>query len=105
MANVNNYISAGNAAVKKAVMARKALAENKPRYDEQGKANIKAKAEEKVAAMRANKAVANATLEAATRVEGADIKVDRDKFVAAENRKARKAGLLAGGSIALGLAH
>ena len=37
--------------------------------------------------------------------EGADIKVDRDKFVAAENRKARKAGLLAGGSIALGLAH
>ena len=105
MANVNNYIAAANAAVKKAVMARKALAENKPRYDEQGKANIKAKAEEKIVAMKANQAVANATLDAATRVEGANIKVDRDKSIASSRRTARKAGLIAGGAAMLGVGH
>ena len=35
-ANVNNYVSAGNAAVRKAVKARQALAENKARLDEIG---------------------------------------------------------------------
>jgi hypothetical protein len=49
--------------------------------------------------------VANAAQNAMTKVEGANIIVDRDKSVAASKRSSRKAGLLAAGAQAIGAAN
>ncbi len=105
MANVNNYIRAGNAAVNKNLKIRGALSDNKPDYGALGEEAIRADRDEKIAKIRANAKVTNASTDGATRIKGADITVDRDKSVAASKRKARKAGLLAGGALVLGLAN
>ena len=103
MANVNNYIAAGQASVRKALKARKALSDNKADYGALGQESIKAERDKKVAAIQANAKVANAVTKAATQVEGAKIAVDRDKSIAASRRTARKAGMLAGGAALLGV--
>ena len=103
MANVNNYIRAGNASVRKAVQARKALARNKPRYDEQGVEAINAAAREKTTAMRANSKVANAGIDAVNKVKNTRIGIERDEGVRAAKGRARKAGMLAGGAAMLGI--
>jgi hypothetical protein len=105
MANVNNYIKAGNTAVRKNLTARRALADNKPDYGALGQEAIKAERDERIAAIRANAKVTNAATDGQTRVEGAEIIKDRDKSIAASERGARKAGLLAGGALILGLAN
>ena len=105
MANVNNYIKAGNAAVRKAVQIRKALSENKADYGALGEASIVAAAETKIAAAKANALVANASLDAAGKMEQTDILVGRDKSIANSKRTARKAGMLAAGAQALGMAN
>lgn len=105
MANVNNYIKAGNAAVRKAVQIRKALSENKADYGALGEASIVAAKEQKVAAAKANAMVANASLDAAGKMEQTDILVERDKSIANSKRTARKAGMLAAGAQALGVAN
>ena len=103
MANVNNYISAGQASVRKALTARKALADNKADYGALGVESIKAARDMKIAAIQANAKVANAAQNAMTKVEGANIIVERNKSIAASKRSARKAGMLAGGAALLGV--
>ena len=98
MANVNNYIRAGNAAVRKAVAARKALAQNKTDYGALGEASIKAEAQDKAAIIQSNSKVANAVSDAASLMARTDIKIDRDKSIAESKRGARKAGMLAAGA-------
>ena len=105
MANVNNYIAAGQASVRKNLKARAALSENKTDFGALGQEAIKAERDKKIAVIQANAKVANAAQNAMTNVEGANIIVDRDKSVAASKRSARKAGLLAAGAQALGVAN
>ena len=104
MANVNNYIAAGQASVRKNLKARAALSENKTDFGALGQEAIKAERDKKIAVIQANAKVANAAQNAMTKVEGANIIVDRDKSVAASKRSKRKAGLLAAGAQALGAA-
>lgn len=96
-ANVNNYVSAGNAAVRKAVKARKALAENKPRYDEMGMEAVNQAAKTAATIAKNNSLVAQSRMDSEAYVEKANIKVDRDKSIASSNKKSRMTGLLAGG--------
>ena len=104
MANVNNYIAAGRASVKKALTARKALSDNKTDFGALGEEVIKAERDKKIAIIKANAKVANKATDAMTQVKGANIRVDRDKSIAASKRGARKAGMLAAGAQALGVA-
>ena len=104
MANVNNYIAAGRASVRKAITARKALADNQADYGALGEEKIKAARDMKIAAIRANAKVANAAADAMTNIEGANIINERDKSIAKSERGARKAGLLAAGAQAIGVA-
>ena len=104
MANVNNYIAAGRASVKKALTARKALSDNKTDFGALGEQAIKAERDKKIAVIQANAKVANAATDAMTQVKGANIRVDRDKSIANSKRSARKAGMLAAGAQALGVA-
>jgi len=104
MANVNNYIAAGQASVRKNLKARAALSENKTDFGALGQEAIKAERDKKIAVIQANAKVANAAQNAMTKVEGANIIVDRDKSVAASKRSARKAGMLAAGAQAIGAA-
>lgn len=105
MANVNNYIAAGRASVKKALTARKALSDNKTDFGALGQEAIKAERDKKIAVIQANAKVANAAQTAMTQVEGANITVDRDKSIANSKRQKRKAGMLAAGAQALGVAN
>jgi muramidase (phage lysozyme) len=104
MANVNNYVAAGRAAVQKNLSIGQALSENKADYGALGQESIKAERDKKIAAIKANAQVANAATDAATKVEGAKIIVDRDKSIAASQRSSRKAGMLAAGAQAIGAA-
>ncbi|MAO19105.1 MAG: hypothetical protein CMJ25_00010 [Phycisphaerae bacterium] len=104
MANVNNYIAAGRASVRKGLTARKALADNQADYGALGEESIKAARDMKIAAIQANAKVTNAATDAMTRVEGANIINERDKSIAKSERGARKAGLLAAGAQAIGVA-
>ena len=104
MANVNNYIAAGRASVQKALTARKALSDNKTDFGAIGEQAIKAERDKKIAVIQANAKVANAATDAMTQVKGANIRVDRDKSIAASKRSKRKAGMLAAGVQALGAA-
>ena len=105
MANVNNYIAAGRASVQKALTARKALSDNKTDFGALGEEAIKAERDKKIAVIQANAKVANASADAMTQVKGAEIRVDRDKSIANSKRSARKAGMLAAGAQALGVAN
>ena len=104
MANVNNYIAAGQASVRKNLKIRAALSENKTDFGALGQAAIQAERDKKIAVIQANAKVANAATDALTQVEGSKIKVDRDKSIAASKRGARKAGMLAAGAQAIGAA-
>ncbi len=105
MANVNNYIAAGRASVKKNLIARKALSDNKTDFGALGQEAIKAERDKKIAVIRSNAKVANASADAMTQVKGAEIIVDRDKSIANSKRSKRKAGMLAAGVQALGMAN
>lgn len=105
MANVNNYIAAGRASVKKALTARKALSDNKTDFGALGQEAIKAERNKRIAVIQANAKVASAAQKAMTQVEGANIRVDRDKSIANSKRQKRKAGMLAAGAQALGVAN
>jgi len=103
MANVNNYIAAGRASVSKNLKARAALSENKTDFGALGQEAINAERDKKIAVIQANAKVASAAQNAMTKVEGANIIVERDKSIAASKRSARKAGMLAGGAAMLGV--
>lgn len=102
-ANVRNYISAGNAAVNKAVQARRALAENKARMDEIGMEAVAQDAKTRVNTAANNASTAKQSMLARTNKELADIEIETDKAIAKSKRGARKAGMLAGGVAMLGV--
>ena len=103
MANVNNYIRAGNAAVRKAVAIRKTLADNKTDFGALGQESIRAAAQDKAAIIASNAKVAKAATNAAANIKLTNIEIDRDKSIDNSVRSARKAGKLAGGAALLGI--
>ena len=105
MANVNNYIAAGQASVRKNLKARAALSENKADYGALEQERIRAERDKKIAVIKSNAVVANAAANAMANVEVANIRVDRDKSIRDSERGARKAGLLAAGVQTLGVAN
>lgn len=102
-ANVRNYISAGNAAVNKAVQARRALADNKARMDEIGMEAVAQDAKTRVNTAANNASTVKQSMLARTNEKLADIEIETDKAIAKSKRGARKAGMLAGGVAMLGV--
>ena len=101
-ANVNNYIAAGNAAVRSAVGIRNSLAASAPDYGAMGQTAVAEEAKSR-ANKKANKAKTQATQERAdTDVEVNDIRIKSDEKVRNTLREGRKAGMLAGGVAMLG---
>lgn len=101
-ANVNNYVSAGNAAVRSAVQSRQALAENKARLDKIALAAISEDAKSRVNTATNNAKSAVAELNAKTSKDLAAYEIENDKKISSIKRGARKAGMLAGGAALLG---
>ena len=106
-ANVNNYVSAGNAAVRKAVQARKALADNKARLDEIGMEAVEQAARNAANTAKNNSQTAQQVIDAKRYIKETEIKIETDKAVAESKKTARKAGLLGAGvgMIAVGKAR
>jgi len=102
-ANVNNYVRAGNAAVRKNVKIRQALAENKPRYDKIAQASVQAAAKNKVNAASNNARTAKAKIEAEADMRRTKIGIDRDKKIRGYEKQARMTGMLAGGAALIGI--
>ena len=102
-ANVNNYISAANAAVSKNVQIRKALADSKVKYDDIGKASVNQAARNRANAATNNSNVAQSTMTAQTRVELQEIDAKNKKDIRGINKQARMTGMLAGGAAMLGI--
>lgn len=96
-ANVNNYISAGNAAVRKAVKARKALADNKARLDEIGMQAVTEAARNAGNVAKNNALTAQATMDAKRYVKETELELEADKAEYNAKKTARKAGLLGAG--------
>lgn len=94
-ANVNNYIAAGNAAVKNTFASLAAARDNAPKYDEIAKQGMKSRAEEKITAMRADAAVKEAQVKADTLLEKSDIKIDLNKSLSKSKKKTQFAGKIA----------
>ena len=103
-ANVNNYVKAGNAAVRKAVLARKALAENKPRYDEMAMEAVNQRAKDNANIAENNSKTARMKMDAEAGIKKTNLAVDAEKYKQGQERKARMTGLLAGGAAILGYA-
>lgn len=101
-ANVNNYISAGNAAVRKAVKIRKALADNKPRYGKMGEEAVTQAAKNVANVAQNNALMAQTSMDAKRSMYETDLKIKTEKAVANAKKGARKAGMLAGGVALLG---
>ena len=97
MANVNNYIAAGQSSVRKNLKARQALADNKADYGVLGEEKIKADRDIKVARIKAAAEVKNAQTKAEMLVKTANIEVGADKAIDKAKRGIRKAGVLAAG--------
>ena len=101
-ANVNNYIAAGNAAVRSAVGIRNSLAASAPDYGSMGQEAVAQEAKSR-ANKKANKAREKYDKERAnTKVEINDINIKSDEKVRNTLREGRKAGMLAGGVALLG---
>lgn len=102
-ANVNNYISAANAAVSKNVQIRKALADSKVRYDDISKATVNQAARNRANAAENNARIARSTMDANTRVKGQEIAAETEKDIRGIYKNARMTGRLAGGAALLGI--
>ena len=98
-----NFIKAGNIAVRKAVAARKALADNKADLSELGKEAIKQDAYNVGATVKRNSEAAITKTNADAAKKGADMKRDHKKELAGIKSGARKAGMLAAGVGMLGV--
>ena len=101
-ANVNNYVRAGNAAVRKNIKIRQALAENKPRYDKIAQASVQADAKNKVNAATNNASTAKAKIESEAAMRKTKIGIDRDNKIRGYKNQARMTGMLAGGAALIG---
>ena len=94
-ANVNNYIAAGNAAVKNSYAALAAARDNSPKYDEIAKAGMRARAEQKVTAMKADADVKRTQTQANTFLKKNEIVSDANKSIAKSKKKTQFAGKIA----------
>ena len=94
-ANVNNYIAAGNAAVKNSYAALAAARDNSPKYDEIAKAGMKARAEQKISAMQADANVKRSQIEANSYLKRNEIKLDTEKSLRKSGKKQQFAGKIA----------
>ena len=101
-ANVNNYVRAGNAAVRKNIKIRQALAENKPRYDKIAQASVQADAKNKVNAATNNASTAKAKIESEAAMRKTKIGIDSDNKIRGYKKQARMTGMLAGGAALIG---
>ena len=94
-ANVNNYIAAGNAAVKNSYAALAAARDNAPKYDEIAKAGMKARAEQRISATKADAAVRSSQIKANSYLEREKITLDKNKSLAKSKKKTQFAGKIA----------
>jgi len=101
-ANVNNYIRAGNAAVRSAVQTRKALADNKARLDEIGMEAVAQDAKGRVNTAKNNSRTAQTAIAAKRDLANTKTDIETDKKISGIKKGARKAGMLAGGVAMLG---
>ena len=102
-ANVNNYISAANAAVSKNVQIRKALADSKVRYDRLGNAAVNQDAANRINVAQNNASTANTTIRAQANVAGEQMRADTKEKIRGIEKKSRMTGMLAGGVALLGV--
>jgi len=102
-ANVNNYISAGNAAIRSALQARKALAENAPRYDQQAMEAVNQAAATNANIAKNNARTAQTKMGIEADMEWQRLGADADEYVQGQYKTARMTGLLAGGAALLGV--
>lgn len=102
-ANVNNYVAAGKAAVNANNKIRADLAKGKPQVDKIGNAAITAAAREKAQAFENNSHVARHAMNEIANVTQTQREIDRDNKVRGYKKKARMAGMLAGGAAMIGV--
>ena len=94
-ANINNYISAGNAAINSALRSLQAARENAPDYGDIQNEGIILKAQEKQQAIQASTQTQRANIQADGLLDRTELKIDRDKSVRKSRRKQAFAGKLA----------
>ena len=102
-ANVNNYVAAGRAAVRANDEIRAALAKGKPQVDKIANAAITANAREKAQAMENNRAVAQTAMNEIAKGTNLTREIESDKKITGIKKKARMAGMLAGGAALIGV--
>ena len=102
-ANVNNYVAAGRAAVNANNKIRTALAKGKPQVDKIGNAAITANAQEKAQSFKNNRAVAGAAMNQIAKSTNTARDIEADKNIRGSKKKARMAGMLAGGAALVGI--
>ena len=102
-ANVNNYVAAGRAAVRANDEIRAALAKGKPQVDKIANAAITANAREKAQAMENNRAVAQTAMNEIAKGTNITREIESDKKIRGIKKKARMAGMLAGGAALIGV--
>ena len=102
-ANVNNYVAAGKAAVNANNKIRTALAKGKPQVDKIGNAAINANAQEKAQSFKNNRAVAGAAMDQIAKSTNTAREIEADKNIRGSKKKARMAGMLAGGAALIGV--
>ena len=102
-ANVNNYVAAGRAAVNANTKIRTALAKGKPQVDKIGNAAITANAREKAQSFENNRAVASAAMNNIAKNINTQRDIEADKNIRNTKKKARMAGMLAGGAALIGV--
>ena len=102
-ANVNNYVAAGQAAVNANNKIRTALAKGKPQVDKIGNAAINAAAREKAQSFENNASVANQAMGEIASITNVQREIDKDNKVRGYQKKARMAGMLAGGAALVGV--
>lgn len=102
-ANVNNYVAAGRAAVNANNKIRTALAKGKPQVDKIANAAINANAAEKAQSFKNNRAVAGAAMDNIAKSINTARDIEADKNIRNTKKKARMAGMLAGGAALIGV--
>ena len=93
--NANNYVAAGQAAIRNSIRGIQEARDAAPKYDELMNEARLARAREKQAAFKAESQVARAGIEAEVEIRRANIKADMDKSIARSKMNVRKAGVVA----------
>ena len=97
-----NYIQAGKAATRNMLNTVAGVRDNAPKYDDIASTGIKARAEEKVTAIRAKNAVAESKIKAEAFVRKTKEKINVDKAIRKGRQGVAKAGVVAAAGELLG---